>query len=82
MSALLAALVAFPTLRSWQWPFIHGIGLAGAGCAAGVIVYSMYDGALFFSYPIMIFLLAIASAVNPQEKQPGPDRSNSPALTK
>lgn len=82
VSALLAALMAFPALRSWRWPFMQDIGLVGTGCVAGIIVYSMYDGALFFSYPIMIFLLAIASAVHPQEMLSEPDKSDSPDLTK
>ncbi len=74
VSALLALLIMCSALRYWRWPHGYGIGLVGIGGFVGIIVYSMYDGALFFSYPIMIFLLAIASAVKPLEKQPGRDR--------
>ncbi len=67
--SLLAALIAFSSLRNWQWPYRNGIGLAGTGCVAGLVFYSMYDGTLFFSYPIMLFLLAIATSINPSEQQ-------------
>jgi len=74
ISTLLAALIIFPALRRWRWPYHDGIGLAGTGCVSGIIVYSMYDGTLFFSYPIMLCILAIATSVNPAAQRHDPDR--------
>lgn len=68
-SVLLMMLIALPALRRWHWPDKRGIGLSGGGCVAGIIVYSMYDGALFFSYPIMIFMLAIATSIRALEPE-------------
>ena len=65
ISVLLSILIVIPALRRWSWPDVQDIGLSGTGSVAGFIVYSMYDGALYFSYPIMIFLLAIATSVRP-----------------
>jgi O-antigen ligase len=68
----LAAVVIFTVLRRWRWPYYGGIGLAGFGCVVAMLLYSLYDGALYFSYPIMIFVLAITTSIDPQ--QPAPDR--------
>ncbi len=65
LSFLLSILIVIPALRCWSWPELQGIGLSGTGSVAGIIVYSMYDGTLYFSYPIMIFLLAIATSIRP-----------------
>jgi O-antigen ligase len=70
VSVLLSIFVVAPALRCWGCPNLQGIGLAGTGSVAGIIVYSMYDGALYFSYPIMIFLLAIATSVRPSGNPP------------
>lgn len=75
-SVLVMILIAFTSLRRWRWPDKRGIGLPGTGCVAGMIVYSMYDGALFFSYPIMIFLLAIATSISSLEPTPANDKSD------
>ncbi len=74
ISTLLAALIIFPALRRWRWPYRDGIGLAGTGCVVGIIIYSMYDGTLFLSYPIMLCILAIATSVNPAQQRDDPDK--------
>lgn len=63
VSVILILMVFFPALRRWKWPCNHGVGAAGIGGVIGILFYSMYDGALYFSYPIMIFLIAIATSV-------------------
>jgi O-antigen ligase len=73
VSVLLTGLVMLFALKNWRWPRQAGIRLAGTGCVGGIAVYSLYDGPLYFSYPIMIFLLAIATSISPPPR-PSPDR--------
>lgn len=73
ISVLLTMLIAFPALRRWQWPDWKGSSAAGIGCLVGMLTYSLYDGALFFSYPTMIFLVAIATSITPPQKRSVPD---------
>ena len=74
--ALLLCLTFIPALRRWGWPYTKGPGAAGVGGVMGMMVYSLYDGALHFSYPIMIFIVAIASSIAPAPTQREPDRSD------
>lgn len=74
MSILLITLILVPVLRHWQWPDWNGSSVAGVGCIVGMLAYSMYDGALFFSYPTMIFLIAIATSVKSPEELTSADR--------
>ena len=75
VSVLLTLLIFIPALRRWNWPYINGPSAAGVGGVIGILVYSLYDGALYFSYPIVIFLVAIASSIAPGSEQPGRDMS-------
>lgn len=74
LSVLLLCLTSLPALRRWGWPYAQGPSAAGVGGVLGMMVYSLYDGALYFSYPITIFIVAIASSIAPAPKQPEPDR--------
>jgi O-antigen ligase len=62
-SVLLTLLICIPTLRRWGWPYTQGESAAGVGAVVGLLVYALYDGTLYFSYPITIFLVAIASSI-------------------
>lgn len=74
---ILTLLIFFPALRQWKWPYIRGTGAAGVGGVVGILLYSLYDGALYFSYPTMIFLVAIATSIAPPSAQiPGRDMSD------
>jgi O-antigen ligase len=75
LAVLLAVLTVFPALRKWGWPYAKGPSAAGFGGVIGIMVYSLYDGALYFSYPITIFLVAIATSIAPAPTQPERDRS-------
>jgi O-antigen ligase len=81
-SVVLTFFIFFPALKTWQWPYRRGIGAAAVSCLVGMLAYSMYDGALFFSYPIMIFLLAIATSIKPPVMRSARDTSHSPAPIK
>ena len=70
VSVVLVVLMFFPALRQWKWPYSRGSSAAGVGAVVGLFVYSLYDGTLYFGYPIMIFLVAIASSIAPVLKQP------------
>lgn len=72
-SMLLTLLMIIPTLLRWGWPYRKEESAAGVGAVAGLLVYSLYDGALYFSYPITIFLVAIAISIAPAEAQRGSD---------
>ena len=76
LGALLLCLTFIPALRRWGWPYTNGPNAAGVGGVIGMMVYSLYDGALHFSYPITIFLVAIATSISPVLTQPERDRSN------
>ena len=76
VSVMLVVLMFFPALRQWKWPYSGDSSAAGVGAVVGILVYSLYDGALYFGYPIMIFLIAIASSIVPMTKQPDPVRSD------
>ena len=65
VSVILILMVFFPALRRWKWPYTNGVGAAGTGGVIGILLYSMYDGVLYFSYPIMIFFIVIATSVAP-----------------
>ncbi|GAA3734223.1 O-antigen ligase [Sphingorhabdus rigui] len=74
VSVLLTLLIVIPILLRWRWPYTKGESAAGVGAVVGLLVYSLYDGALYFSYPTTIFLVAIATSVAPAEVQHGNDR--------
>ena len=69
LSVLLLFVIVFPVVRRSGWPSINGPTAAGVSCVIGMLVYSLYDGVLYFSYPIMIFLVAIATTIKPAFKQ-------------
>jgi O-antigen ligase len=75
-------LLGWAAMRHWGWPKLAGKELVGTGCVVAMLVYSMYDGALYFSYPIMIFLLALATSIQPKTRPPASDRSDLPDQTK
>ena len=74
-SVLLLFLIALPVVRQSDWRSIKGPAAAGVGGVVGILTYSLYDGALYFSYPVMIFLVAIATSIKPSSKPPVDDRS-------
>ncbi len=77
VGAILMLMIFFPALRQWKWPYIRGTGAAGLGGIVGILVYSLYDGALYFGYPTMIFLVAIATSIAPPSAPlPGRDMSD------
>ena len=76
VSVALVVLMFFPALRRWKWPYTIGSSAAGVGAVVGIIVYSLYDGTLYFGYPIMIFLIAVASSIAPIATQPDPNKSD------
>ena len=76
VSVLLVVFMFFPPLRQWKWPYTSGSSAAGVGAVVGMLVYSLYDGALYFGYPIMIFLIAIASSIAPITTRPAPYKSD------
>ena len=73
VSVLLVFLMFAPALRKWQWPYSAGPSAAGVGGIVGMLLYSLYDGALYFSYPTMLFLLCIASSIAPSVTNARPD---------
>lgn len=75
LSALLVLLMFAPALRQWKWPYSKGPSAAGIGGVAGMLIYSLYDGVLYFSYPTMLFLLCIATSVTPGETNARRDTS-------
>ena len=75
LSLLLLSLIAFSAVRGRGLASINGPTAAGVGCVIGMLVYSLYDGALYFSYPIMIFLIAVATSIIPTSTQPADERS-------
>ncbi|WP_411290900.1 O-antigen ligase family protein [Sphingorhabdus sp.] len=76
LSVLLICLTSLPALRRWGWPYAQGPSAAGVGGVMGMMVYSLYDGALYFSYPITIFIVAIVSSIAPAPTQRGHDTSD------
>lgn len=75
VSVLLVLMIFLPALRRWKWPSAYGPNAAGVGGVIGILVYSMYDGALYFSYPIMIFLIAIATSIGSSTPRTNGDMS-------
>lgn len=75
VSVLLTLFIFVPALRRWGWPYTNGPNAVGVGGVVGMLIYSLYDGALYFSYPTMIFLVAIATSIAPGLKQHDPDMS-------
>ncbi len=73
VSVLLTLLIVFPILLRWRWPFTKGEGAAGVGAVVGLLVYALYDGALYFSYSTTIFLVAIAISIAPAEARHASD---------
>lgn len=69
VSVILMLMIFLPALRRWKWPYTDGLSAAGVGGIIGFLAYSMYDGALYFSYPIMIFVIAIATSIPPSTPQ-------------
>ncbi len=82
VSVLLLVLIFVPFLRRWNWPYTGGTSAVGVGAVTGIFVYSLYDGVLYFGYPIMIFLIAIASSIRPLEMQPDADKRDFPVQTR
>ena len=80
-SVLVLLLIALPVVKQSDWRLIKGPGAAGVGGVVGIVIYSLYDGSLYFSYPVMIFLVAIATSIQPASKPPVDDRSGSPSRT-
>ena len=74
-SVLVLLLIALPVVKQSDWRSIKGPGAAGVGGVVGIVIYSLYDGSLYFSYPVMIFLVAIATSIKPASKPPVDDRS-------
>lgn len=70
-SVLLLFLIVFPVVRRSGWPSIKGPNAAGVACVIGMSIYSLYDGALYFSYPIMIFLIAVTTSIPQTLKKAG-----------
>ncbi|MFN3619991.1 O-antigen ligase family protein [Sphingorhabdus sp.] len=75
VSVVLTILIIFPALRNKKWPYTKGPGAASVAGVIGLLVYSLYDGVLYFSYPTMLFLVAVASAIAPAPTQRAPDKS-------
>lgn len=73
VSVLLTLLIVIPILLRWRWPYTKGEGAAGVGAVVGLLVYALYDGALYFSYPTTIFLVAIAISIAPAEARHASD---------
>ena len=73
VSVWLVLMVFFPALRRWKWPYAGSPSAAGVGGVIGILAYSMYDGALYFSYPSMIFLVSIATSIAPSTPQTNRD---------
>lgn len=64
-SVLLVFMIFLPALRRWKGPCANSLSSVGVGGVVGILVYSLYDGALYFSYPSMIFLISIATSITP-----------------
>lgn len=74
LSMLMLFLLVFPALRRSGWPSIDGPTAAGVGCVVGMLVYSLYDGTLYFSYPITILLIGVATPIKSTSRQSAHDR--------
>ena len=75
LSVLVLFPIALPIIRKSDWRPIKGPAAAGVGGVIGILVYSLYDGVLYFSYPITVFLVAVATASPPTSKPLAYDRS-------
>lgn len=73
VSVLLTLLIVIPILQRWRWTYTKGESAAGVGAVVGLLVYALYDSALYFSYPTTIFLVAIATSITPAEARHGSD---------
>ena len=74
LSVLMLFLIVFTTLRRSGWPSIDGPTAAGVGCVVGMLVYSLYDGTLYFSFPITILLIGVATPIKSTSRQSAHDR--------
>lgn len=75
LSVLLLFLMIIPAVRESRWPSINGPSASGVGCVIAMSVYSLYDGTLYFSYPITILLIGVATSIKLTSRQLAHDRS-------
>jgi O-antigen ligase len=50
--------------------------VAAWGYVTGAIAFGLYDAAFYYTYPVMIFLIAAATILTPEKPSVAPDRSS------
>jgi O-antigen ligase len=67
LGAIAALLIALPFLPRLNWDMSMPDRLAAWGLIAGTLTLGLYDAAFYYTYPVMIFLMAVAIILKPVE---------------
>lgn len=76
LGAIAALLITLPFLPRLHWDVSTPDRLAAWGLIAGTLTFGLYDAAFYYTYPVMIFLIAVAMVLKPFEQTVASDRSD------
>ena len=75
LGAIAALLIILPFLPRLSWNLTTPDRLAAWGVIVGTLTFGLYDAAFYYTYPVMIFLLAVAMVLKPAMQTSASDRS-------
>lgn len=78
---LATLLIAIPFVRKTPRTFTHPYQFASVAYLLGALTYGLYDGFFYFTYPVMILLVAAACVIAPKALPPATDTSGLPDPT-
>lgn len=76
LGVIAALLIILPFLPRLNWDMTTPDRLAAWGLIIGILTFGLYDAAFYYTYPVMIFLLAVAMVLKPDVQTTATDRSN------
>jgi O-antigen ligase len=76
LGAISVVLIFGPLFGKLSLDFSQPWGIAAWGYIAGLLTYGLYDAAFYYTYPVLIFLFAVACVFKPEGQQSASDRSD------
>lgn len=74
--AVAITLIAIPLIRNWPRNLVSPPHWAAGSYVIAGTVYGLYDGFFYYTYPVMIFLMAVAMMLKPAEPTGAYDKSD------
>jgi O-Antigen ligase len=76
LGLLATLMIAIPFISQISRKFSHSYQFAAVAYLFGALSYGLYDGFFYYTYPVMIMLVAAACIVAPKSPLPSTDRSD------